>query len=868
LYSVLTGAIEDMGVQAFGELKQKKTEQKIANDLKGKIKSRFEEEKVKEHIDSLESEIRQSGFIFSQEDKEVFLKNFFDKNPELKYTHSRAVEEVITKCIDEINRWGSSKLGPGGTVTAALIKRDGQRHEDNIIREVREQRRSIDGIRELLEEKRAEDNGKEEKKAEYFEKIQNLYRIQNYLIRRRGKAFFAEQRSGIIRSRALVLPVYSEEGELSIKDLGEMLEVLNGEEETYQYIHIVTSAAAGSEYKTLLSAYKNKLEFFDERDIISGIMDFTGYLNDMINRYRSSNLYSHYIDVFDKNTGGTMEDSVRDFLADKEYNAFLILGDYGCGKTSFLLNLSWKLAEEFCREESSYIPVFIPLKEYAKAVNLENLFLDLFVNKMHMPNVSIEAFKIMLKYMKFVLLFDGFDEAAKRVNYDVKFEILNQICRFCNENTKIVITCRPNYFQEKREYKRLIQNAHLQFEPDTVNPAVFCETYIADFSPAQVHAYLSSYGAELERKGLGVGEMENFIENTHDLTDLSRRPFLLYIIIQILPQILSAENKKNLTINAASLYKNYTDIWLDRENSKGKTLIRKEDKLHFCKHIAFKMFRENNLSIHFSQMPSEIKGYFKDLHQMDEIDYFSHDIQSCSFMNSEGDGNFKFIHKSFMEYFAACYIADKLWEEGDLGEAAMEVLSVRDISREIALFVNDILSIDSVRYQKVLGILKRQAVCQDDNVMQNVVTLLSKMEQNMAENIKDGGNYTQGDFSHSIITRRTIRNVDFTGATFYNAQLMEVRFVNCCLDQVNFQNAYLDKVDFSRQSMSCADMSYAEIENCVFSDSSFTDADISHAYLYGNNFEHCDMSGIRAEKTRYRKNYNYDSAIGVPFEMV
>ena len=78
VYSVLTGAIEYMGVQVFGELKQKKTEQKIANDLKGKIKSRFEEEKGKEDIDSLESEIRQSGFIFLQEDKEDFLKNFFD----------------------------------------------------------------------------------------------------------------------------------------------------------------------------------------------------------------------------------------------------------------------------------------------------------------------------------------------------------------------------------------------------------------------------------------------------------------------------------------------------------------------------------------------------------------------------------------------------------------------------------------------------------------------------------------------------------------------------------------------------------------------------------------------------------------------
>lgn len=66
--------------------------------------------------------------------------------------------------------------------------------------------------------------------------------------------------------------------------------------------------------------------------------------------------------------------------------------------------------------------------------------------------------------------------------------------------------------------------------------------------------------------------------------DLSKRPFLLNIIVKTLPSLIenSEAKKEKLTINAAILYEKYTGIWLDRENSKGKTLIRKEDKLHFC----------------------------------------------------------------------------------------------------------------------------------------------------------------------------------------------------------------------------------------------------------------------------------------------
>lgn len=43
---------------------------------------------------------------------------------------------------------------------------------------------------------------------------------------------------------------------------------------------------------------------------------------------------------------------------------------------------------------------------------------------------------MLLQYRKFVILFDGFDEVAKRVNYDVKFSVFNQICKYCTGEWK------------------------------------------------------------------------------------------------------------------------------------------------------------------------------------------------------------------------------------------------------------------------------------------------------------------------------------------------------------------------------------------------------------------------------------------------
>jgi formylglycine-generating enzyme required for sulfatase activity len=71
------------------------------------------------------------------------------------------------------------------------------------------------------------------------------------------------------------------------------------------------------------------------------------------------------------------------------------------------------------------------------------------------------------------------------------------------------------------------------------------------------------------------------------------------------------------------------------------------------------------------------------LDKADEIDYFAHDIRTCSFLNRDGEGNYRFAHKSFQEFFLAQWLAPRL-----LDGSAPEMR----INEEIRGFVRGLLA--------------------------------------------------------------------------------------------------------------------------------------------------------------------------------
>jgi len=69
--------------------------------------------------------------------------------------------------------------------------------------------------------------------------------------------------------------------------------------------------------------------------------------------------------------------------------------------------------------------------------------------------------------------------------------------------------------------------------------------------------------------------------------------------------------------------------------------------------------RREELSIHYSRLPERVRTHFQ-LEKAAEIDYFEHDIRTCSFLNRDGEGNYHFVHKSLGEFFVAQWLAPRL----------------------------------------------------------------------------------------------------------------------------------------------------------------------------------------------------------------
>lgn len=72
------------------------------------------------------------------------------------------------------------------------------------------------------------------------------------------------------------------------------------------------------------------------------------------------------------------------------------------------------MLDKFIQGKSRFLPVLIKLRKYNKAVNVVQLLTDYFINDLGVNNFNILSLKLLLKNINVVLIFDGFDEIAKK----------------------------------------------------------------------------------------------------------------------------------------------------------------------------------------------------------------------------------------------------------------------------------------------------------------------------------------------------------------------------------------------------------------------------------------------------------------------
>jgi len=190
------------------------------------------------------------------------------------------------------------------------------------------------------------------------------------------------------------------------------------------------------------------------------LIDFNGYVHALVADYEKDELSTYYVDLGCRSGDGSlykpMDDYVDAWLDDLARNHISILGDYGTGKTSFCRQYAAKLGRRWLADpDRQRIPILISLRDYAKAMNLEQLVTDFLVNRYGIQ-AGYEAFQRFNADSKLVLLFDGFDEMAQKVDYQTTVDNFEELARAVEAHSKVVLTCRTPYFRTSREAEELL----------------------------------------------------------------------------------------------------------------------------------------------------------------------------------------------------------------------------------------------------------------------------------------------------------------------------------------------------------------------------------------------------------------------------
>jgi len=129
------------------------------------------------------------------------------------------------------------------------------------------------------------------------------------------------------------------------------------------------------------------------------------------------------------------------------------------------------------------------------------------------------------------------------------------------------------------------------------------------------------------------------------------------MIVKSLPKLAAGQ-----TINAANLYTVYTNIWVEREEQKGR-ILDKQIKLQLMLELAWRLWHEEKDSIHYRELAPFVEKLItaKVMEFGDEqAEDIAREMQTTTFLKRDESGNFSFMHRSFLEFFLARKIYDEL----------------------------------------------------------------------------------------------------------------------------------------------------------------------------------------------------------------
>lgn len=350
---------------------------------------------------------------------------------------------------------------------------------------------------------------------------------------------------------------------------------------------------------------------------------------------------------------GWIDGYIDQWLDDPAKEHISVLGEFGTGKTWFALHYAWVALQRYRDAQKRGVdrprlPLVIPLRDYAKAVSVESLFSEFFFRKHEIPIPGYSAFEQLNRMGKLLLIFDGFDEMAARVDRQEMINNFWELAKIVVPGAKVILTCRTEHFPEVKEGRALL-NAELKASTINLNEDTpqFEVLELEKFDDEQIRQVLTLQASP---------EVVQQVMNNAQLLDLARRPVMTELILEALPDI---EAGKPVDMSRVYLYA--VRRKMERDIKEERTFTSLADKLYFLCELSWEMLSSDRMSLNYREFPDRIRRLFGSVVQEEkDLDHWHYDMMGQTMLIRNADGDYMPAHRSLLEFFAAYKFAAEL----------------------------------------------------------------------------------------------------------------------------------------------------------------------------------------------------------------
>ncbi|MBD2459117.1 HEAT repeat domain-containing protein [Nostoc sp. FACHB-87] len=401
----------------------------------------------------------------------------------------------------------------------------------------------------------------------------------------------------------------------------------------------------------------------------------------------------------------------------------MVLADPGMGKSTLLrMELGaasqserQKLLENQINVESLIFPIFLRLSDLAEnTAEVIEIILNLIQREYPSITEKIQnLLKEKLKNGQCLLLLDALDEVPNKFRLSLK-DKLNRFIR--NYPCSIISTSRivgygGNFFEDGKEVE------------------------IVPFSQKQTQDYIETWFANaanyIEDDSVSAKGLIAELENKPQISGLAQNPLLLSLLCS-----LYQEKGIRLPARRIEVYEKTVDYMLSKWSrnrnylSEGKI----EAKRRLLEEIAYRFSASDQEIFSGSELYEQIKKFYQD--QDDEvIDKAIIDLTQeygiLQKLNREGN-DYLFLHRTFQEYFTACYLKRTIEQNQQQGIAKAKELFWRYDWHETLTLLTGLLKNPVVLLEAIVN--------EKDDIFQTLLLLagrcVAEITDNSASSIK------------------------------------------------------------------------------------------------------------------------------------